>query len=141
MRIPCLPTLTFLLCLGIGVLPVPDRVMVSEPADTLSVSVTVAGKETAVNGMNVTVTMHVPPAAKVLGLSGHVEILVYDPGSVPPSAIFVIFSVAKVLVEVLVKVEVRTDVSPISTLPNVKVAGTTVAVGTGRVPVPVSVST
>ena len=62
------------LAMGVGTMPVPLSVSVRDPALSLSVTISVAGNDAAVVGVNFTVITHEAPAANVAGDFGQVSV-------------------------------------------------------------------
>ena len=56
--------------------PLPVRLKVLDPVDVLSVRVSVEFSAPLIVGVKTTVATHVAPAARVLGLRGHVSVSV-----------------------------------------------------------------
>jgi hypothetical protein len=72
---------------GAGLTPVPPRATLCGLSEALSVRLRLALRLPPVDGVKVTLTLHVPPAASVLGVAGQVLVWAKSPGLVPAMAI------------------------------------------------------
>lgn len=118
----------------VGVTPVPERGTLCGLPPALSVILTVALREPATEGENVTLIVQLAPDASVAGLSGQLADSAKSAAFVPPTAILLIVSGA---VPLLVRVIVCAAlVVPTFWLPKLALAGLSVTPGADVTPVP-----